>query len=193
MIVKFNVVDATDAGPRVYCNIGSHYTSMFAPTDGLSHFGNFTLESVKKNKAIYQFTLADKDGDTSTGHFKLNKRGKIAFYGEEGGDDSKLSKDDPLLFRSDASDAFSWGDITKGVSSMSDIVEQVGHYGTIAAKGLDTADSIFDSLSDFGRTTGLFRRSDDLIFDDILNGVERGISISGQLVNAVAPIIPFLL
>ena len=84
---------------------------MFAPTKGLSHYGNFVLEKVNKNHAIYQFDLTDKDGDASTGHFKVNKRGIISFFGEEGNDDSKLSKDDPLLFKSDAADAFNWADV----------------------------------------------------------------------------------
>ena len=165
----------------------------FALTKGLSHYGNFTLEKTTKNKAIYQFTLADKDGDTSTGHFKVNRRGKMAFYGEEGGDDSKLTKDDPLLFRSDASDAFSWGDITRGISRVSEIVDQIGHYGSIAAKGLDTADTVYDSLSDFGKSTGLFRRSDDFSFGSIFSGVKTGLSISGQLIDSAASILPFLL
>ena len=166
---------------------------MFALTEGLSHYGNFTLEKVKKNHAIYQFSLSDKDGDSGVGHFKVNKRGKVSFFGEEGTDDSKLSKDDPLLFKSDAGDAFDWGSITKGISTMSDIVDQFGHYGSIAAKGLDTGAEIFDSLSDFGKSTGLFRRSDDLSANDILSGVNTGISIAGSLINTVAPILPFLL
>ena len=166
---------------------------MFSPTKGLSHFGNFTLEKVGKNKAIYQFGLTDKDGDSGIGHFKVNKRGKISFYGEEGTDDSKLSKDDPLLFQSDAADAFSWSDITKGVSTMSDIIDQIGHYGSIAAKGLDTAESIYDSLSDFGKSTGLFRRSDDFSIGSLLSTVTTGLQITGQLIDSVETIGSFLL
>ena len=166
---------------------------MFSPTKGLSHFGNFTLEKVGKNKAIYQFNLIDKDGDSGIGHFKVNKRGKMSFYAEEGTDDSKLSKDDPLLFKSDVADAFSWGDITKGVLNMSDIVDQVGHYGSIAAKGLDTAESIYDSLSDFGKSTGLFRRSDDFSIGSLLSGVKTGLQITGQLVDTAETIGSFLL
>ena len=117
----------------------------------------------------------------------------MSFYAEEGTDDSKLSKDDPLLFKSDVADAFSWSDITKGVSTMSDIVDQVGHYGSIAAKGLDTAESIYDSLSDFGKSTGLFRRSDDFSFGSLLSGVKTGLQITGHLVDTAETIGSFLL
>ena len=165
----------------------------FAPTKGLSHYGNFTLESVGKNKAIYQFGLLDKDGDSGMGHFKVNKRGMVSFYAERGNDDSKLSKDDPLLFKTDAGDAFSWGSLVSGVSTISDIIDQVGHYGSIAAKGLDTADTIYDSLKDFGKTSGLFRRSDDLSATDVLSGVSTGISIIPTLIDTASKILPFLL
>ena len=163
---------------------------MFASTQGMSHYGNFTLEKVKKGHAIYQYNLTDKDGDAGMGHFKVNRRGIVSFYSEEGTDDSKLTKDDPLLFRSDAGDAFSWGSITGPIS---DAVDQIGHYGTIAAKGLDTGISIYDSLKDFGKSTGLFRRSDDLSAGDVLSGVKEGISIAGSLINTISPILPFLL
>ena len=168
---------------------------MFAPTKGLSHFGTFTLEKAGKRKAIYEFSIADKDGDSGTGHFSVNKRGKIAFYGEEGNDDSKLSKDDPLLFKSDLGDAFDWGDIIGGGSTLpiENVINTIGHYGTIAAKGLDTADTIFDALSDFSKTSGLFKRSDNFSIGDLLSGVETGINISGKIINTVAPIVPFLL
>ena len=166
---------------------------MFAPTKGLSHYGNFTLEKVGKNHAIYQFGLLDKDGDSGIGHFKVNRRGKMSFFGEKGIDDSKLSKDDPLLFTSNAGDDLSWGSLVKGVSSVSDIIDQVGHYGSIAAKGLDTADSIIDSLSDFGKSTGLFRRSDDLSFGGILSGISQGISLIPSLINTAETIAPFIL
>ena len=36
---------------------------------------------------------------------------RFFFYKEEGTDDSKLSKDDPHLFKSDAADAFNCGSI----------------------------------------------------------------------------------
>ena len=163
---------------------------MFATTKGMSHYGNFTLEKVKKGHAIYQYNLTDKDGDTGMGHFKVNRRGIVSFYAEEGTDDSKLTKDDPLLFRSDAGDAFNWGSITGPIS---DAVDQIGHYGTIAAKGLDTSISIYDSLKDFGKSTGLFRRSDDLSASDVLSGVNTGISIAGSLIDKISPILPFLL
>ena len=166
---------------------------MFAPTKGLSHYGNFTLEKVGKNKAIYQFGLLDKEGDEGMGHFKVNKRGIISFYGEKGNDDSKLSKDDPFLFKGDLGDDFSWSDITRGVSTVSNIVDQVGHYGSIAVKGLDTAESVINSLSDFGKSTGLFRRSDDLSFGDLMNGVSQGITLIPSLINTAEKIIPFIL
>ena len=174
---------------------------MFAPTKGLSHYGNFTLEKVKKHHAIYQFSLADKDGDSSIGHFKVNKRGVFSFFGEEGNDDSKLSKDDPLLFKGDAADSFNWADIyTKSQIKMQNLINSVGHYGTIAAKGFD-ADCLsplamcspdnYDGLDLSERL--MPRRSDDLSFGDIFSGIKYGISLAGSLTNSLDPVLPILL
>jgi hypothetical protein len=55
--------------------------------------------------------LLDNDGDSGIGYSMVHMRGKIFFYKEEGTDDSKLSKDDPHLFKSDAADAFNCGSI----------------------------------------------------------------------------------
>ena len=54
---------------------------------------------------------------------------------------------------------------------MTDIVNQDGDHGSIAAKGLETAESICDSLSGFGTSTGLMRGSDDLSFGNVLSEV----------------------
>ena len=157
------------------------------------------LKRSKKNHVIYQFGIADKDGDSSIGHFKVNKRGMMSFYGEEGTDDSKLSKDDPLLFKSDVADAFNWGDITKDVSTMTDIVNQVGHFGSIAAKGLPTGCyspwimcSSENYLPDITKLISA-RKSDDFNFGDIFSGIKQGISIAGTLIDTVKPIASFLL
>jgi hypothetical protein len=64
---------------------------------------------------------------------------------------------------------------------------------SIAVKGLDTAESFYDSLSDFGKSTGLMKRSDDLSFGSLLSGVSAGISIIPALINTPETIGSFLL
>ena len=158
----------------------------------VSHLGSFVLEKRNKNRAIYQWNLSDGQNDYGSGHFLVNKRGGIKFYNEPD-INSRFDKNDPLLFKSNVADAFGWGSITKGLKSVSSMVDTIGHYGTIAAKGLDTAKTVADSLSGFTSSLGSSRHSDDFSFDDVWSGVKQGISIAGQVTNAIAPLAPLLM
>ena len=158
----------------------------------ISHLGSFVLEKRNKNRAIYQWNLSDGQNDYGSGHFTINRRGAIKWYNEPD-INSKFDKNDPLLFKSNVADAFGWGDITKGISKVSDIVDTVGHYGSIAAKGLDTAKTVAGALDDFTSSLGSSRRSDDFSFDDIWGGIKTGIGIAGQAINTIAPLAPLLL
>ena len=158
----------------------------------VSHLGSFVLEKQGKRKAIYQWNLADGQNDYGSGHFTVNKRGAIKFYNEPDVN-SKFDKNDPLLFKSSVADAFGWDSITKGIKTVSGIVDTIGHYGSIAAKGLDTAKTVSDSLAGFTSSLGSSRRSDDFSFDDLWSGVKQAVTITGQVTDAIAPLAPLLM
>ena len=158
----------------------------------VSHLGSFVLEKQNKKRAIYQWNLADGQNDYGSGHFLVNKRGAIKFYNEPDVN-STWDKNDPLLFKSSVADSFGWGSITKGLKTVSGIVDTIGHYGTMAAKGLDTAKTVSDSLAGFTSALGSSRRSDDFSFDDLWSGVKQGITIAGQVTDAIAPLAPLLM
>ena len=159
----------------------------------LSHLGSFSLESQNKRRAVYQWSMSDLDSDFGTGHFTLDKRGRLSFYNETD-KGSTWSRKDELLGSYDLGDNFSFSSILKDAkNSVSNLVDVFGDYGNLAATGLDTATTVANSLSDVFDGVNSITRSDNFSFDDVLDGVNKGLQITSNLTSTIAPVASLLL